>query len=205
MNGNIDTEHLREGRTKRDTYRVRGNALVKKAIEIENLTGCLVKMKVQPAWKHGKVYEHISEGFENPDFNRTNVTASTSYADDSLHVKPVKKTRKRHGGTSTTSKYDPNICQIYRLRHESEADIETDSSWINCRSKGCKWWVHSRCLSIYYENSDNRERRLEKWAESHYYCRQHLPTVAAIGWDRDKNEEVVIKTKKLLKAAIKKK
>ena len=84
-------------------------------------------------------------------------------------------------------------------------DIEADSPWINCRSNGCKWWMHNRYLGIHYENSDNGERRLERWTESHYYCRQHLPNVAAVGWDKEKNKEVVIKTKKFLKAAIKKK
>ena len=199
MNGHIDTENLREGRAKRDTYRVRGNALVKKAIEIEKLTGCSVKLRVQPTWKHGQVYEHISEEFEVTDFNRCNVTASTSYTNDSMHVSPVKKARKQPKETSARSKgvlYDPNICQICRLRHESEANIETDSPWINCGSKSCKWWVHSRYLGIYYENSDNGEQRLGKWAETHYFCRQHLPNVAGIGWDKDKNEEVVIKIKK---------
>ena len=179
---------------------------LKKQLKLKVLAGCLVKLKAQPTWKHGKVYEHISEGFEDADFNRTNVTASTSYADDLLHVMPVKKARKQPGETSTTSKYNPNIYQICHIRHESKADIETDSPWINCRSKSCKCWVHSRCLGIYYENSDNREYRLEKWTESLYYCRQNLPSVAAIGWNRNKNEEVVIKTTKiLLKAAIKKK
>ena len=73
---------------------MRGNALVNKAIKIENLTGCLVKLKVQPSWKHGKVFEHISEVFEDADFNKSDVTASTSYKDDSMHVTPVKKARK---------------------------------------------------------------------------------------------------------------
>ena len=141
-------------------------------------------------------------------FNRCNVIAFTSYTNDSMHVSLVKKARKQPGETSARSKgvlYDPNICQICRLRYESEANIETDSPWINCGSKSCKWWVHSRCLGIYYENSDNGERRLGKWIESNCFCRQHFPNVAGIGWDKDKNEEVVIKTKKSLKAAIKKK
>ena len=141
MNGHIDTDNLREGRAKRDTYQVRGNALAKNAIEIEKLTGCLVKLRVQPTWKHDKVYEHISEEFEDTDFNRSNVTASTSYTNDSMHVTPVEKARKRPGETSVRSKgvlYDPNICQICHIRHESEADMETDFPWINCRSKSCK-------------------------------------------------------------------
>ena len=107
---------------------------VKKAIEIENLTGWLVKLKFQPTWKHGKVYEHILERFEHADFNRSDVTASTSYADDSMHVTLVKNSRKQPGEASTTIKkellYDPNIFQVCRIRHESEADIETDFSWI---------------------------------------------------------------------------
>ena len=173
------------------------------------MTGCLVKLKVQPSWKHGKVFEHISEVFEDADFNRSDVTASTSHKDDSMHVTPVKKARKWPGEASSTTKkgllFHTNIYQICRIRHESEVDIETDSPWINCRSNGCKWWMHSRCLGIHYENSDNGEQRLERWTESHYYCRQHLPNVAAVGWDKEKNKEVVIKTKKSLKAAIKKK
>ena len=100
--------------------------------------------------------------------------------------------------------HDPNICQICRIRDESEVDIETDSSWINCRSNGCKWWMHSS-LGIHYKNSDNGERWLERWVESHYYCRKRLPNVATIGWDKEKKEEVIIKTKRSLKAAIKKK
>ena len=83
----------------------------------------------------GQVYEHISEGFEDTDFNRNNVTASTAYADDSLHVTSVKKPRKHPREASTTSKkgvlYNPNICQVYRIRHESKADLETYSPWIN--------------------------------------------------------------------------
>ena len=171
MNGHIDTKHLKEGRAKRDTYQVRWNALVKKAIEIENFRSCLVKLKIQPTWKHGKVYEHIAEGFKDADFNRTNATASMPYIDDLLQVK---KARKQPGETPTTSKYYLNIYQKCWIRHESKADIEMDSPWINCRNKGCKWWLHSRCLCIYYENSDKGERRLESWAENHYYCRQHL-------------------------------
>ena len=136
MNGHIDTDNLREGRAKTDTYQVRRNALVKNAIEIEKLTGCLVKLRVQPTWKHKD-----KEEFEDTDFNRSNVTASTSYTNDSMHVTSVEKARKRPGETSARSKgilYDPNICQRCHIRHESEADIETDFPWINCGSKSCK-------------------------------------------------------------------
>ena len=38
-------ENLKEVRARRDTYHVIGNAFVKKAIEIEGLTGCLGKLK----------------------------------------------------------------------------------------------------------------------------------------------------------------
>ena len=62
------------------------------------------------------------------------MTASTSYADDSMHVTLVKNSRKQPGEASTTIKkellYDPNIFQVCRIRHDSEADIETDFSWI---------------------------------------------------------------------------
>ena len=125
MNGHIKMEKLRESRAKRDMYRVRGDALVKKAIKMENLTDCLAKLKVEPIWKDRKAYEHKSERFECPDFNRSNVTASMSYMDDSLHVTSVKKARTQPG-KKTTNKgvlYNQNVCQLSHVKHESKADI----------------------------------------------------------------------------------
>ena len=39
--------------------------------------------------------------------------------------------------------------------------------------------------------------------ENHCFCRQYLLNLAAVGWDKEENEEVVMKTKKLT-GAIKK-
>ena len=33
----------------------------------------------------------------------------------------------------------------------------------------CDWWVHSRCVTIYYENSEAREKT---WAKKHF-CQKH--------------------------------
>ena len=48
MNGHIKMEKLQESRAKRDMHPLRGDALVKKAIMMENLTDCLAKLKVEP-------------------------------------------------------------------------------------------------------------------------------------------------------------
>ena len=62
--------------------------LLRKQLKLK-FDDCLVKLKTQPTWKNGKVYENMSEGFEDEDFNRSDVTTSTSYVDDSMHVPSV--------------------------------------------------------------------------------------------------------------------
>ena len=192
---------MREGKAKRDTYRVRGEKMLLKAQEIEQVTGCIVHLKIKPTWKNGREFSHNGEAF-NVDFNSS--STSTAYLEDSAHVTPVKKKP-----AMSSEIIEKNICQLCRIEYMSEADVETDSPWISCAHKTCDWWVHSRCVGIFYDNTDSGERRLEMWAGSHYYCRKHIPKVAAVGWDKEQNKEVVVKKKqqpkKSLKEAIKKK
>ena len=87
-----------------------------------------------------------------------------------------------------------DFCGVCKVRYQSEEDIESDSHWLNC-SKGCDWWVHSRCVGIHYENSDIAEKGLDKWAKDHYFCAKHMPRAEPVGWDAEKEEEVLLEKK----------
>ena len=87
------------------------------------------------------------------------------------------------------------FCGRCKIRYQSEEDIESDSHWLNC-SRGCNWWVYSRCGDIHYENSDTGEKGLDKWAKDHYcFCTKHMPRAEPVGWDAEKEEEVLLEKK----------
>ena len=65
------------------------------------------------------------------------------------------------------------------------------SHWLNC-PKECNWWVHARCANIHYENTDKVQRQLDMWGKDHFYCEKHMPRAIAIGWDKEKEQDVVI-------------
>ena len=67
---------------------------------------------------------------------------------------------------------------------ESLEHQESDSFWIGCTGKTCKckstaackhecdWWVHKRCVNIYYKNSHAREKTMTTWAKKHFSCQK---------------------------------
>ena len=52
--GQFDTNNKRQGKSKRDAYRVRGKLLVSKGKKIKNITDCEVSINVVPTWKNGQ-------------------------------------------------------------------------------------------------------------------------------------------------------
>ena len=92
----------------------------------------------------------------------------------------------------------------YVKSYQSEEDIESDSHCLNC-SKGCNWWVHSRSMDIHYENSDTGEKGLDRWAKDHYFYAKHMPRAEPVGWDAEKEEEILLENKwKSFKACVNK-
>ena len=70
------------------------------------------------------------------------------------------------------------------------------------RSVDCDWWVHNRCLNIYYESSDAGEKT---WAKKDF-CQKHMPDMKKVGWDKELQQDVVLpsNSKKFLKKVIQK-
>ena len=63
--GQFDTSNKRQGKSKRDAYRVRGKLLVLKGKKIKNITDCEVFMNVVPTWKNGKKWVYKSSGYQD--------------------------------------------------------------------------------------------------------------------------------------------
>ena len=63
--GQFDTSNKRQGKSKRDAYRVRGKLLVLKGKKIKNITYCEVFMNVVPTWKNGKRWVYKSSGYQD--------------------------------------------------------------------------------------------------------------------------------------------
>ena len=70
-------------------------------------------------------------------------------------------------------------------------------------SVDCDWWVHNRCLNIYYESSGAGEKTLAK----KHFCQKHMPDVKKIGCDKELQQNVVLpsNSKEFLKKVIQKK
>ena len=189
-NGKIDTETRRSGRSKRDTYRTRAMHLVQKGKEINNITGCNVFIDVVPDWPRGKRWYFKSQYYQDLHQSANNSTNTESAAEVTPVFTPQKKKRAVFDSTSSSE-----FCGVCKVRYQSEEDIESDSHWLNC-SKGCDWWVHSRCVGIHYDNSDIAEKGLDKWAKDHYFCAKHMPRAEPVGWDAEKEEEVLLEKKR---------
>ena len=110
----------------------------------------------------------------------------------SLSSTVVATPKKRQKSSDSSHSYGKSeYCAICKVRYESPEDIETDSHWLNC-GKECDWWVHARCANIHYENTDKGQRQLDVWTKDHFYCKKHMPRAVAVGWDKEKEQDVVI-------------
>ena len=143
-NGKIDTETRRSGQSKRDTYRTRAMHLVQKGKEISNITSCNVFIDVVPDWPRRKGWYFKSQYYQ--DLHQSvNDSANTESAVEVTPVfTPQKKKRAVFDSTSSSE-----FCGVCKVRYQIEEDIDSDSHWLNC-SKGCDWWVYSRCVGIHW-------------------------------------------------------
>ena len=141
-------------KAKRDTYKARSEILVKKAEEIVTITGCEAFVDIVPTWQRGKHWSYRSPGYSNENIPTQNssVIEGNSLQASTPHFTPQKRQPK-----SRKEETDPEVCWICHVRYESLADIEMDSPWLNC-AKECNWWVHARCVGVFYANSDRGEK-----------------------------------------------
>lgn len=74
-------------------------------------------------------------------------------------------------------KYNQNYCGICGIQYRSAADFQLpDQTWIKC-TKTCNFWVHSRCVGMYYPVTKAGETALKKWVQQgHFFCPKHMPT-----------------------------
>ena len=142
---------------------------LKKAKELEEITGCIVNLQITPTWEKGVQKLYHKEGHQT-DFN-CDRDLNTSRASDTSTGYITHETPKKQQKTKLKLKDSENICRICRIIWESKEDQESDSVWIDCMGKvrkckkkcnhQCNRWVHNRCANIYYENTDAGERNLE--------------------------------------------
>ena len=145
---------------------------------------------VLPDWPRGKRWYFKSEYYK--DLHQQSVNDSTNVepaAEVTPVVTPQKKKRAMFDSTSSSE-----FCSVCKVRYQSEEDIESDSHWLNC-SKDCDWWVHFRFVGIHYHNSDIGGKGLDKWAKDHYFCAKHMPRAEPVGWNTEKEEEVLLEKK----------
>ena len=116
-------------------------------------------MDIVPTWQRRKHWSYKSPGYSNeniPTQNSSAIEENISQA-SAPHLIPQKRQPKFR-----KEQIDPEVCRICHVKYESPADIETDSPWLNCAKKR-NWWVHARCVGVFYGNSDRGEKQLEKW------------------------------------------
>ena len=107
-----------------------------------------------------------------------------------------------------------NMSHVCGTAWELLEEHESDSFWIVCAGKTCKckstaackhecdWWVHNRCVTIYYENSEAREKT---WAKKHFCQKQCQIWKKLDGIRSSSRIGVPSNSKKLLKIVIQKK
>ena len=200
----------------RDTYYYRSKYLLKKAAELESITGCIVNLQITPTWEKGVKKSYHTKGHEI-DFRRDKDAEQQCFDTSTgniTHETPKKRQQKEQVILNSE-----NVCRICGIAWESPEDQESDSFWIGCAGKTCKckpttackhecdWWVHNRCAHIYYENSNAAERAVSTWAKKHFFCHKHMPDVQKVGCDKELQQDVVLpsNSKKFLKKVIKNK
>ena len=202
----------------RDAYYPRSKYLLKKAAELESITGCIVNLQITPTWEKGVKKSYHTKDHE-VDF-RCDKEAEQQCFDTSTgnitHEIPKKRQQKEKEQDIVNSE---NVCRVCGIAWESPEDQESDWFWIGCAGKTCKckpatackhecdWWVHNRFAHIYYENSDAGETAMSTWAKKHFFGHKHMPDVQKIGWDKELQQDVVLpsNSKKFLKKVIKNK
>ena len=85
---------------------------------------------------------------------------------------PVKNSTENENETISHSE---NNCAICNITYGSSSDVELESIWLGCAKPRCKYWVHSRCVGIFYHS--NNYKVCGKWAKEHFFCPAHYPNI----------------------------
>jgi len=90
---------------------------------------------------------------------------------------PVKEplrdaTSQNDENIASNSNANRNKCAICNIQYNSEAYFP--SHWIQCNHKGCGWWVHCRCICIWYPTTNAGLKALNKWAMGKVFCPRHI-------------------------------
>ena len=122
--GWIDTDNKRQGKSKRDAYRVKGKSLVSKGKEIQNITDCEVFIDVVPTWKNEKRWIYKSTEYQETFERRDDTSLTTSLessvitasnppsSSPAIHETPKKSIQNPNESSSSSSGLDPETCQI---------------------------------------------------------------------------------------------
>lgn len=147
-------------------------------------------------FRHGKglkLSSYKSPGYSNENISKQNSSAieeNILQASTPYFTSPPKRQLK-----SWKQEIDPEICRICHVTYENPANIETDNPWLNC-AKECNWWVHVRCVGVFYENSDRGEKQLDSWTKDHYFWRKHMSVAKPVGWDLANQCETIVAQQK---------
>ncbi|CAC5359315.1 NFXL1 [Mytilus coruscus] len=175
--GKFETTVTREGRSRGDAYYTRTKTLLKKALELHTSTGAHVKVIVIPTWHNGK-----SKAFESTNFpelvavddhlQETEAGPGQEQQADALlaiTASPVKEPLPlaEVNQNTVTHAAKKDKCGICSIVYGSDADFL--SHWVQCSHKNCSWWVHCRCLCIYYPTTEAGLKALNKWAKDRIF------------------------------------
>ena len=101
-----------------------------------NISGCEIKIDVLPTWDRGSRKSYESPGYKEATQAESPLSTSSSSSSRLNSLRPptpfITPTKRRVEKGKT---FESDICQIYQIVYESDANVETDSFWINC-SKG---------------------------------------------------------------------
>ena len=179
-----------------DRFRGRANRLVKKARELETITGEVVtsfKIIAPPGKNYKNVPEHVSRSTPDADadapaecmdidFEKGSSTPGPSGSASRSPSTPLGTPSKRLGGNKNTPSssnrhQDRDRCKRCNILFQSDADKQMRSLWMQCtHSDSCRWWVHARCEGLFFRNDDGGNRELRQWLrERRYYCPRHMP------------------------------
>ena len=173
----MNTQDLRKSAKEvGDAYRRRGTLIVKKAIELENVTGAEVHISIKPPKSSLKPFRYpqtatVDVPAEVPADD--GAVASTSAEQGLLPplqpqvlLSPACTTPKKRLGVRGPVVPDPSNtlspedrCAICRIEYDSPEDRAMRSLWMECCYSGsCNWWVHCKCAGLWYENSVGRRK-----------------------------------------------
>ena len=135
-----------------------------------------------------------STGHRAPSTTDKSFGTSSSSSCSTSNSKTIKKKRNKR-----------DQCQICKVWDGTPADDLVYSSWIRCGKNGCEWWVHCKCVHVFYR-SRNRDS-MEEWSRKHFRCPKHMANDSSSEESGDEDDDIDIqvssdKVRKHIKKAI---